>query len=162
MLKIDQLISRICYSQELLRRCESLIFLFNLEIISYLQFIPPHVHIETILATIIIFLTQIIIQIIILHLKLCNYEYSLWIILFIHLKLCIFFEFTFKVKCIIFSCKPLWVILFAHLKCWALVHNSFSTTIRNTYWYFWWSIILLLTDRKLWAFRHKNSASSSI
>jgi len=63
MLKMDQLITKIYSSQALLWRRESLILLSNLEIISYPQFILRHVHIETILAIIIIFLTQILIQI---------------------------------------------------------------------------------------------------
>ena len=61
---MDQLISKIGCSQALLWRCESLIFLSNLGMITYLQFIPRHVHIETIVAIIIILHNQILIQII--------------------------------------------------------------------------------------------------
>lgn len=46
---MDQLISKICFSQALLWRGESLIFFSNLEMINSLQFIPRHAHIETIL-----------------------------------------------------------------------------------------------------------------
>jgi len=78
MLNIGQLISKICYSQTLLWRCESLIFLSNFEMITYLQFIPRHVHIQTILAITIIFLTKILIQIIreslLLHSLLIKYK----------------------------------------------------------------------------------------
>lgn len=61
---MDQLISKICCSQVLQWRRESFIFLSNVEMITYLQFIPRHVHIETILAIIIILHNQILIQII--------------------------------------------------------------------------------------------------
>jgi len=61
---MDQLISKIFCSQALLWRCESLIFFSNLEMITYLQFIPSHVHIEKILEIIIILHNQILFQII--------------------------------------------------------------------------------------------------
>ena len=61
---MDQLISKICCSQALLWRCESLICFSNLEMITYLQFIPRHVHSGTILEIIIILHNQILFQII--------------------------------------------------------------------------------------------------
>lgn len=61
---MDQLISKICSSQVLLWKPESFIFLSNVEMITYLQFAPRHVHIETILAIIIILNNQILIEII--------------------------------------------------------------------------------------------------
>ena len=64
ILKMDQLISKICCSQALLWRCESLISFSNLEMITYLQFIPRHVHSETILENIIILHNHILFQII--------------------------------------------------------------------------------------------------
>ena len=64
MFKMDQLISKICCSQALLWRSKSLIFLYKLEMISYLEFIPRHVYIETILPIMVILHNQILIQII--------------------------------------------------------------------------------------------------
>ena len=61
---MDQLISKICCSQALLWSCKSLIFLYKLEIITYLQFIHRHVYIETILPITVILHHQILIQII--------------------------------------------------------------------------------------------------
>ena len=76
---MDQLISKFFCSQALLWRCESLIFFSNLEMITYLQFIPRHVHIETILEIIIISHNQILFQIIreslLLHGILTKYKY---------------------------------------------------------------------------------------
>ena len=75
---MDQLISKICCSQALLWRSESLIYFSNLEMITYLQFIPRHVQIETILEIIIILhnliLFQIIREILLLHGILTKYK----------------------------------------------------------------------------------------
>lgn len=83
---MDKLISKICCSQELLWRCESLIFFSNLKMITSLQFIPRHDHIETILEIIIILHSQILFQMIreclLLHGILTKYKILCIIFLF--------------------------------------------------------------------------------
>jgi len=76
---MDQLISKIFILKHYYGGVNHLFFFSNLEMITYLQFIPRHVHIETILEIIIILHNQILFQIIreslLLHGILTKYKY---------------------------------------------------------------------------------------